>query len=136
MSDQLAKGRCQCGAVEYSVCGEVEAFYCHCEDCRLNSGAPFVAWGRVQSDVFTLHQGTLKTFSSSDGVFWSFCEECGTSIKYVNVETEPEVDFFLATLEAGADVEPAFHVQVKEKLPWVNIADDLPQYQRWRRGGD
>lgn len=136
MSDQLATGRCQCGAVEYAVRGEIEAFYCHCEDCRLNSGAPFVAWGRVDSNAFTLKQGALQDFSSSEGVVWSFCENCGTSIKYTNVATEAEVDFFLATLEAEADVAPAFHVQVKEKLPWINIADDLPQYPRWRRGGD
>jgi len=133
MDSQLLKGRCQCGAVEYSIKGDIEAFFCHCQDCRLNTAAPFAAWGRVHEDAFELLKGRLKTFSSSDGITWSSCESCGTSIKYVNVKSSPEIDFHVATLQPDAAIKPVFHVQVKEKLPWIVISDDLPQFQRWRR---
>ena len=63
MTAQLLTGRCHCGAVEFSVKGEVGAFYCHCEDCRLSSATPFVAWGRIHSDSFELIRGSLKNVS-------------------------------------------------------------------------
>jgi len=133
MSNKLSKGRCQCGAVEYSIKGEIEAFFCHCEDCRLNTAALFAAWGRVHKDAFTLLKGKLNAYNSSEGITWSSCDNCGTSIKYVNFKSRPDIDFHVATLQSDVAIQPKFHVQVKEKLPWIVIADGLPQYQRWRR---
>ncbi len=133
MKTHTLRGRCQCGSVEYAVSGAIESFICHCEDCRLNSGAPFVAWGRVLESNFELIKGELKSFTSNPGVDWMFCERCGTSIKYENAESKPYIDFFLATLlEPVGDVEPKYHIQVEEKLSWVQITDNLPQYRRWR----
>jgi hypothetical protein len=87
----------------------------------------------VREEAFVLNSGRLKTFNSSAGVSWSFCENCGTSIKYANDRHLPHIDFHLATLRPGIFINPKFHVQVKEKLPWVTISDNLPQFQRWRR---
>ena len=132
MAEQSVAGRCHCGSVAFTVFGEIEAFYCHCQSCRLNSGAPFVAWGRVSSDSFRLIRGTLKEFNSSKNVSWFFCGKCGTGIQYKNSESEPDIDFLLATLTSGREIMPAYHIQVEEKLAWIQIADGLPQYSRWR----
>ena len=132
MSDQSAYGSCHCGAVRYSVTGNVEGFICHCTNCRLNSGAPYTAWGKVHQDSFQLLSGTLNEYQSREGVFWSFCKVCGTSIKYQNVDSAPYIDFTLATLESASKIAPSYHVQIQEKLSWVEIGDGLPQYKIWR----
>ena len=131
MTDNSVLGSCHCGSVKYRILGKIDAFFCHCENCRLNAGAPFAAWGRVPADSFELLSGTLSEYNSSDEVIWSFCQSCGTSIKYQNLESAPDIDFMLATLKSPGDVTPKYHIQTKEKLPWVNINDDLPKYERW-----
>jgi len=132
MSNQKASGTCHCGSVKYIVTGDIEAFYCHCNSCRLNSSAPYAAWGRVHSNSFQLVRGRLKAYNSSNNVVWYFCEKCGTGIKYENSESIPDIDFLLATLEVERCPAPTYHVQVREKLPWVQLNDKLPQYLRWR----
>ena len=132
MTNNKVTGQCHCGAVKYTVQGKIQAFYCHCESCRLNTGAPLVAWGRVQENNFHLTQGVLKSYCSSEGILWFFCAECGTSIKYESHDSKPDIDFLLATLQSSEEIKPAYHIQVAEKLPWLEIADDLPQYARWR----
>ena len=132
MSDNSILGSCHCGSVKYQVSGQVDAFFCHCKSCRLNTGAPYAAWGRVYGNSFELLQGTLNEFNSSSGVSWFFCGNCGTGIKYQNTESTPDVDFLLATLEAPDLISPKYHIQLKEKLPWIEIGDELPKFDRWR----
>jgi len=127
-----ARGSCQCGSVEFSVSGEIEAFICHCNDCRMNSGAPFTAWGKINSKSFKLHSGELRDFSSSQGVVWSFCKTCGTGIKYQSTESEPFIDIMLCTLRDAPQISPSYHVQMQEKLAWVEVSDNLPAYKKWR----
>ena len=131
MSSLQLTGTCHCGLVNYTVEGEVEAFYCHCEHCMLNCAAPYVAWGRVHEKAFRLTAGSLKTYKSSNAVTWYFCENCGTGIKYRSVESHPDIDFLLATITNGKCPVPAYHVQVQEKLPWVVLNDGIPHYPRW-----
>lgn len=131
MADGSVLGSCHCGSVKYRVLGNIDAFFCHCNSCRLSSGAPFVAWGRVHADSFELLSGTLNEYYSSDGVIWSFCQSCGTGIKYQDLGSDPDIDFMLATLVSPGDVKPKYHIQTKEKLPWINIDDGLPRFERW-----
>lgn len=132
MSNNTVLGSCHCGSVKYRVTGQVEGFFCHCESCRLNTGAPFAAWGRVHGDSFELLQGRLKEFNSSPEITWYFCNTCGTGIKYQDIDSAPDIDFLLSTLESPDKIEPKYHVQLKEKLAWVKIGDELPKFDRWR----
>jgi len=132
MSHLQLSGTCHCDSVHYTVKGSIDAFYCHCEHCRLNCAAPYVALGRVDERGFQLTSGTLKTYNSSTAVTWYFCEKCGSGIKYRNTESKPEIDFLLAKLTNVYSPMPSYHIQVQEKLPWITIDDRLPQYLRWR----
>ena len=40
-----------------------------------------------------------------------------------------EIHFYAASLENPADFAPQYHVYCAEKLPWIKLADGLPQYQ-------
>ena len=126
------EGTCQCGSVQFIVTGEVEAFICHCDDCRLNSGAPCTAWGKVHHESLQLLSGELKDFNSSAAVTWSFCETCGTAVRYRSDESFPSIDFMLCTLKDPSVIKPAYHVQMQEKLEWLKIDDGLPAFEKWR----
>jgi len=81
----------------------VEAFVCHCNDCRANSGAPCSAWGKINKEAFSLLSGELKEISSSTGVTWLFAKPVARpsdiSIRYQGEESHPYIDFMLCTLD-------------------------------------
>jgi hypothetical protein len=39
-----------------------------------------------------------------------------------------EIHFYAASLEDARDFSPQFHVHYAEKLPWIDLSDDLPRY--------
>ena len=51
---------------------------------------------------------------------------------YENDAAPHDIDIAAATLDAPDSVQPGFHIWVSHKLPWIKVADGLPQYQRWR----
>ncbi len=126
-------GGCFCGYVRYRITGPLkEALFCHCESCRRSTGAPFTAWGRIQKTDFSLSRGNMTFYRSSLGVIRGFCNQCGSSVSYEHPDSQAELDFLLSTLDNPELLQPTYHVRVKEKLPWVEIGDDLPQYAGWR----
>ncbi|MFL6652178.1 MAG: GFA family protein [Sulfurifustaceae bacterium] len=133
MSTLTYEGGCHCGNVRYRVSGDArDLCYCHCNSCRRTSGAPFVAWGTFPVALFALLSGRLHEYRSSAPVSRGFCGSCGTSLTYFNAKRPDEIDVTLASLDDPAALEPEFHIWTAERLPWVEIADGLPQFERWR----
>ena len=126
-------GGCQCGAVRYSVEGEPQhVALCHCADCRKSSGAPMVSWAAFAEDQFTLEQGELATFNSSGSAMRSFCPKCGTGIAYRNEEFLPGiVDIQSATFDDPDALPAGAHIQVAERIGWMETAHDLPTFERF-----
>ena len=123
-------GHCLCKKVGYSIAGEVRNLcYCHCESCRRAAGSVSVAWGTVDYSHFRITKGQLATVNSSQGVERGFCGDCGSALTYRHQLRSNEIDFTLATLEQPSAMAPQSHIWVQDKLPWVKIADGLPQYQ-------
>ncbi len=133
--DELTGG-CHCGCVRYLVHAPVDdAFFCHCRDCRRSAGAPYVAWGRIKKSAFVVTRGTLAEHKSSREVTRGFCPDCGAGITYEHRDYAPDLDFLLVTLDEPEWVTPTYHLQVAEKLSWVELGDSLPKYARWRPSG-
>jgi hypothetical protein len=126
-------GGCQCGAVRYSVEGDPQhVALCHCRDCRKSAGAPMVSWAAFAEEQFTLEQGELTTFNSSGTALRSFCPKCGTGIAYRNAEYLPGiVDIQSATLDDPVVLPAGAHIQVAERIGWMEAAHDLPVFRRY-----
>jgi hypothetical protein len=130
MNDSTHDGGCHCGAIRYRVTGALRhVSYCHCESCRRTTGAPFVAWGTCALNRFSVLRGKLSQYASSEPVIRGFCGSCGTSLTYSHRERPQEIDVILVTLDDPDVFTPGFHVWVRDKLPWVNIEDGLPQFE-------
>jgi hypothetical protein len=129
------EGGCLCGATRFRAAGDVtERCYCHCRSCRLASGAPFVAWATFAAETFHLVKGQLAEHRSSEKVVRSFCPACGTTLTYAHGARPAQLDIALATLDEPSLFPPEFHIWVSQKLPWIAIGDELPQYPKWRKG--
>ncbi len=126
-------GGCQCGAVRYSVAGEPQhVALCHCADCRKSAGAPMVSWAAFAEGEFTLEQGELTSFNSSGTAMRSFCPQCGTGIAYRNAVMLPGiVDIQSATLDDPQALPPGAHIQVAERIGWMETAHELPLFERY-----
>jgi hypothetical protein len=131
-------GGCHCGAVRYSVEGEPQhVALCHCSDCRKSAGAPMVSWAAFAEDQFSLEQGELTTFNSSGTALRSFCPKCGTGIAYRNAEYLPGiVDIQSATLDDPAALPAGAHIQVAERIGWMEAVHELPVFDRFPGMGE
>jgi hypothetical protein len=129
MNEPKYAGGCLCGALRYEITGEAaNPCFCHCASCRRASGAPTVPWGTFARAALRITRGQLHEYRSSTEVWRGFCAHCGTSLTYRHEARATEIDVTLATLDDPATIAPRMHVWVSERLPWVRIADDLPQF--------
>ena len=124
-------GGCRCGAVRYEA--QAPAFnlcFCHCTSCRRAAGASPVAWASFTRSKFRVTAGMLAETHSSAHVLRGFCAACGTCLTYRHDGRGDDIDVTLGSLDEPARLAPVMHVWVEDKLPWVLIADQLPQHPR------
>jgi hypothetical protein len=131
----LLKGGCFCGAVRYEAGGApFNESACHCSMCRRTTGAPFVAWFSVRRSMFRL-SGPATRFRSSAKAVRSFCPVCGTQVSFEHDDCPDEIDVSTASLDDPAGLPPKDHIHTASKLPWLQLADGLPQFPGQRAGG-
>lgn len=136
---QPVEGRCQCGAVRYRVAAPAEAMYhCHCTMCRRLHGTVFATYAIVGREHLTVLQGAdaLETFKSSDAVHRRRCRHCGCQI-LIDVDTKPGTIWYTpGTLDGHPGHPKALekHIFVASKVPWYEIADDLPRFDGFPPG--
>ena len=77
-----AKGRCLCGAVEFTVKNmnnSVDA--CHCGMCRRWGGGPLMSV-RCGTDVVFKGKEHITVYNSSEWAERGFCKKCGSHLFY------------------------------------------------------
>ena len=120
-------GSCRCGLI--SAESSVEPFlcsYCHCRDCRKQTGAPvmaFVGFREAELSWF----GTPQSFRSG-GVQRDFCGRCGSQIGYSDDLLPGEVYLTLGFMDEPERYPPVLHAFEKRRLPFLHIADELPRH--------
>ncbi len=133
--DAIQEGGCLCGAVRYRVTGApMWVAHCHCESCRKASGAPVVTFAGYTDETFQYIEGAPARMHSSPGVTRSFCPTCGTPLTYQAERCAGEVHVTVASLDHPEAFPPDRHVWVSERLPWFNLADDLPRHAGFSSG--
>ena len=120
------KGRCFCGAVEFTVSGEPAAMgYCHCESCRHWSAGPvnaFTLW-KPQALQVTRGADNIGTYNKTPRSLRKWCKTCGGHI----FTEHPEmglIDVYAAVIPDLA-YSPGVHVHYQETV--LRIKDGLPK---------
>jgi hypothetical protein len=127
-------GGCLCGRIEYEVSPAPGFVYqCFCGKCRAASGASFVTNLIAESATFHITKGKddLTAFESSPGKFRHFCSTCGSPIYSQGEKTKHVVSVRCGTLRDDPGLRNAYHAFVASKAPWVEIRDELPQFDEW-----
>lgn len=129
--DDVMEGGCQCGELRYRVKGRpLATVACHCTECQRQSGSAFGMSMVVPRERFELLSGQPRTFTrdadSGAKVECAFCPGCGTRIYHAPSSMPETVNVKPGTLDDTSWLEPAAHVWVKRKQPWVMIPDGVP----------
>ena len=124
-------GSCACGSVKYAF--DVEPFVtvtCHCSICRKATGSACATWTLVLKDHFRWSSGAdqLQEIQSSSHGRRFFCGHCGSSLGNLSEMRPAYMHIGAGTLDHAPDLRVACHVYVASKAPWLNISDDLPQF--------
>jgi hypothetical protein len=132
----MVKGSCLCGGARYEIHGDIKLMAnCHCSMCRKHHGAGFVTFVGVNTADFRWVKGEdlVERYQSSPGHTRAFCRVCGSSLP----DPDPgATDFYLpaGTLDDDPGARPAGHIFVGSKAPWVEISDELPQFDEYPPG--
>ena len=82
-SENVYKGGCFCGAVQFTVSGEpVATGYCHCESCRRWSAGPvnaFTLW-KPEAVQITRGEDNIGTYNKTPRSYRKWCKKCGGHI--------------------------------------------------------
>ena len=125
----LRKGRCLCGAVSFEYQGQENwVCHCHCESCRRNTSSPYTTFVGVPRTAFRFTGVEPSVYRSSPGVRRLFCPSCGAPVAFDADKFPDEIHFYLAALEDASGLEPEYHVFASEKVPWIELGDDLPKF--------
>ncbi len=125
------EGGCLCGAVRYSVVGPAIAqTLCHCISCRRATGGVSVGWAVFPKTDFTLLQGEVREYSSSPGIHWGSCANCGSLITYRRASRPDHYDITTATLDQPDLFPPTVEIWTSEKIGWEVLDPELPHKAR------
>ncbi len=128
-------GGCLCGTVRFRLAAEpIDAGWCHCRTCQLNSGALAMAFASIAPADYVVETGAeaRRTIASSETGERVFCGRCGTPLMMREADGSGTCDFSLATLDDPGAVPPGFHIFYANRIAWAEAGDALPRHPRTR----
>jgi hypothetical protein len=124
-----ATGRCLCGAVELRLTGTpVSITYCHCESCRRATGSPAAVLVGFKLEQVAYPKEKPRHFASSAGRDRPFCPHCGSRIGFADERLAGRIYLHIGVLDQPERFAPTCHAFDAERLPWLQIDDDLPRF--------
>jgi hypothetical protein len=133
-------GGCLCGVTRYTVTGDpVRVLYCHCNDCKKQTSAPYSVIASYAKEQVTLESSEfLKTHHSvgdSGGeVKRSFCGQCGSPI-FSQIEALPDVVIIKAgSFDDASWLKPTMEIYTKDKLDYAQIDPSIDSFPGPRPG--
>lgn len=125
----MATGRCLCGTFELTVEGSFgDVRYCHCSQCRQQSGTAFTANARIHRSQWSIRgpEDRITEYEHRPGRYKAFCARCGSPL-YARSDHDPDdVRVRLGGFEGELDVRITGHVWVGSKATWYEIEDEIP----------
>ncbi|MCP4329697.1 MAG: GFA family protein [Alphaproteobacteria bacterium] len=139
MSDDVKMtGGCMCGAVRYETTGQsFGVIHCHCHSCRKHNGAAVVTLAGFTADQVVFSGDERKIYESSAGIGRAFCGRCGTPLTWEGDSDDRGriLEFHISTFDNPDVLVPTAHAFEPERIPWFDVADNLPRYRGFTRDG-
>ena len=127
----MAKGECNCGAVQFEIDADLSGVYvCHCSICRRSTGSNGIAVVVVPNEQFRWVRGQehIATWKkpNADWQTW-FCSVCGARVPGENDATRMFVPAGSIT-QGGDALKVIHHIWVGSKAVWDEIGDAGKQH--------
>ncbi|HYW76426.1 MAG TPA: GFA family protein [Gammaproteobacteria bacterium] len=130
-------GRCHCGAVAYTINGEVETMVnCHCNMCRAMNGAAFSSYAIVSRAGFSITQGqeVLGRYAVTDTGIKHYCIRCGSPLFNTNIEKYGDhAMLYLGTLRNPGQLPNPINIFHEDRLAWTDAVAGLTSFPRLPR---
>ncbi|ESP93975.1 GFA family protein [Pseudoalteromonas luteoviolacea] len=128
----MAKGSCNCNAVQFEVRSPIEHIYiCHCSICRKAGGGNGVSVAVVNNNdfVWLCGQEFIKTWHKPNHDWLCrFCTECGSNLPGKNDEQRMYVPVGLISNTDLENAKVAHHLWVSCKASWEHIGGEGKQH--------
>ena len=125
----VATGGCLCGAVRYEITGQLRnVVVCHCTMCVNLHGGPGPHSKALKSDISLLEDRGLRWYRTSDIARRGFCGECGASL-FWEPDNQEGTGILAGSLDQPTGLKTMGHIFVGEKPDFVEITDQLPQFE-------
>ena len=127
------EGGCLCGAVRYVLTSTPNyVYFCHCRDCQLESGSPFVSdmnVDRSSLQITGLLTRYTRTGDSGRSVHRNFCTRCGTTL-LTEFDVDPEhVAIKACSLDDPSWLAPDRHLFTSRTQPWLELHDKRTRHE-------
>ena len=127
MTDEVHAGRCLCGAVSFTVRGELDPVtFCHCGQCRRQTGHVLAATGASLDRITVEGADNLTWFEASPEARRGFCRHCGSHL-FWKPANAARMAIIAGALDEPVELKPVRHIFVGDKPDWYDIDDGLPQ---------
>lgn len=128
-------GACLCGAVRYEASPEPDtAYYCHCRDCQIGSGAAYHAAVVAQEASFRITAGKIAEYSkladSGNTIVRSFCPVCGTPLFWTGDGFPGQVVLAISSLDEPDSITPSREIWTDSAVSWCRIPSDIERFPR------
>ncbi len=135
MSNEIVKGSCLCGAVNYQIEGPFKVFqYCHCSRCRKFTGSAYASNLFVPPERFrwTSGEGMIRRYEHPDAKYFAtnFCTQCGSSLPWA-VKSGKNIIVTAGTLDDDPGIKPMWNLFWRSKASWYEESSDLPRHDEF-----
>lgn len=123
----MHEGSCLCGAVRFTVAGELPPpDACHCGQCRKSSGHVFASTDVPKSSLTVEGADRLSWYPSSERVRRGFCSVCGASLFWEPLHRDWTA-VAMGAFDGPTGTRLEMHIFVADKGDYYTIDDGLPQ---------
>ena len=125
----MHKGSCLCGAISFTVQGDLPAASaCNCTICRKTTGHYEAGVDVGKSDVTIIGKDQVTWYFSSEYVRRGFCATCGSPMFFDQVDAE-WIGLNLGCFDGPTGTKIAQHIFVADKGDYYELRDGAPQYE-------
>ena len=128
--NEIHSGRCLCGAVGFRTKGPLRGVvYCHCSQCRRQSGHYFAATNVTDADIEIDGADNLTWYAASRSARRGFCRTCGSVLFWKHNDLDYH-SVLAGAFDKPSELRGECRIFVADKGDYYSIDDGLPQHER------
>lgn len=128
--DKLSGG-CLCGSARFEALGRPSIVAtCHCSMCRRTSGSAFIPYAAYAGADVHFIQDVPARYRSSPEAYRGFCSKCGSTLFFAYDAEPGRIWLALGCFDDPTAHKPAEDWYVGDRMPWVQLDDDVVHWPR------